>query len=510
METARRSGLAAMLAAAGVALAAGLLSALPARAGTIETTSSAYCDLRFSGEIEEGDSDKLVAALEAIEGRALPPGRLRNEYEMNNSVSMRWLCLNSKGGRFDEAVKFIRATLLRVNFATVIEPKAECYSACALMFLGGHLNEGDGYFELYRRLSVDGQLGFHAPYIAAIGAGASDRLLNASYRAGVTAVADLLALDEGFFPRGLLAEFLKVGPDEFYRIERVGQLAAWQINVIGYQRPTTFTEDQFENVCNNERAKANRYFTQSDIEVPEQAGASAPPSARKVIAPGEKLVRWHEEGYEGVAECTVLARLHGGKLFLNADAARPTMADRADQSFISNAVRDDIGAIDPDSYTGAFFLYPGHTLISSLPRSGPTNERRAEPPGGRTTASPEPAGATAPEVSLWDHNGSTMRLRLLPAAAIMDYETPREGMRKAGARPADNLFNCTLNGQRLAGRSRVFSQRCGVREFPVEGTISADRRIIRLKGRAPSLGPNCETKSWVDQDLVFSYLSPAR
>jgi hypothetical protein len=494
--------------AAVLALATGMLAAIPTMAGTIETTRTALCDVRFSGEVEEGDSDKLVAALQAVDGKTLPPGRLRNEYEISNDVFVPWLCLNSPGGRFDEAVKFIRATLLQVNFATVVEANAECYSACALMFLGGHIHEGDGYFELYRRLSIDGQLGFHAPYIGAVGAGANPKLISASYRAGVLAVADLLSLNEGFFPRGLLAEFLRVGSEELYRIDRVGQLAAWQINLIGYRRPTTFTEDQFENVCHNERTRANRYFTKADLDFSEEVARSAAQSTRKLISPGEALVRWHEEGVEGVAECTVLARLHGGKLFLTADAARATMADRADQSFISNAVRANLGAVDPDAYTAGFFLYPQHMAILSLERSGP-GDAPASAPAARPAAASSVADATAAEVSLWDHNGSTMRLRLLPGSAIMAYQAPREGIRKAGAKPGDTLFTVARNGERLSGSSSIFSRRCGNREFPVSGTISPDLRTIRLSGRAPSLGSDCETKGWVDQDLVFSYISAA-
>jgi hypothetical protein len=495
---------------AGLALATGMLSSISAMAGTIETARTALCDLRFSGEVEEGDGDRLVAALQAVDGKVLPPGRLRNEYEISNDVFVPWLCLNSPGGRFDEAVKFIRATLLQVNFATVVEPNAECYSACALMFLGGHIHEGDGYFELYRRLSIDGQLGFHAPFIGAVAAGANPKLISASYRAGVLAVADLLSLNDGFFPRGLLAEFLRVGPEEFYRIDRVGQLAAWQINLIGYRRPATFTEDQFENVCHNERTRTNRYFTKASIDFSEEVARSAAQSARKLVSPGETLVRWHEEAVEGVAECTVLARMHGGKLFLSADSARATMADRADQSFISDAVRANLGAVDPDAYTGAFFLYPQHIAISSLERGGPENTPSSTPAGGAPAASSAPGDMAAAEISLWDHNGSTMRLRLLPGSAIMDYQAPREGMRKAGAGPGDTLFTVARNGEQLSGSSRIFSRRCGNREFPVSGTISPDLRTIRLNGRAPSLGPDCETSGWVDQNLVFSYISAAQ
>ena len=101
-----------------------------------------------------------------------------------------------------------------------------------LAFLTGHHNQGDGYVELYRRMHVDGLVGFHAPFIPAMGSATSEQLLNRSYRAGVEAVAELLNLDQRFFPRSLLAEFLKVGPDKFFKIEEV-QPAAWDIGLFG-------------------------------------------------------------------------------------------------------------------------------------------------------------------------------------------------------------------------------------------------------------------------------------
>lgn len=345
----------------------------PAVGGTIETARTGECDVRLAGEIDAGDADKLVAALRGVNQNAPPGPRQRNENEIERDIYIPRLCLNSKGGRFDEAVKFLRATMMQLSFATVIESGAECYSACALMFLGGHLNQGDGYFELYRRLDAGGKLGFHAPYIPTIAAGASDKLLSASYRAGVSAVGELLNLNGLFFPRSLLSEFLRVGPEDFFRIEKVGQLAAWSIGLTGYPRPASVGEKQIGNVCNNQRMRDNNDFVYPILMLRDRDEWEANGDRGAKIPLGDGLARRIEPTIEGVAGCTVLVRLHEGILFLSADTrgadagnAEPPGARQRRDSFVSRKVSENIQGTEPDSYTPAFFVFPEHTNIASL------------------------------------------------------------------------------------------------------------------------------------------------
>jgi hypothetical protein len=324
------------------------------QAGDISTRRTDRCDVQFSGDIEDGDAAKLVAALKAVDTSSAPAKIAR-------------LCLDSPGGSFAEAVTFLKKTLTRVSYASVIEPLAECNSACALIFLGAHLNSGDGYFEAYRLLDVSGQLGFHAPYVAPSETQIVDpAIVSRSYREGVEAVADLLDLNPILFPRSLLAEFLRVGPDQFLKIDEVGQLAAWNIGLTGYRRPTAITEKQMEHACTNQRMRSDPqiYSVVSSFE-PEPELASDPiPLSEKMVVRSEHLV-------EGVAGCTVRARLYGDFLFLLAD----TTSDEAGEAPAQNDGEGDIltskisilaSPVDPDSYTPAYFLFGPRTKVRTL------------------------------------------------------------------------------------------------------------------------------------------------
>jgi hypothetical protein len=360
-----------LVVAAGAALAwAAATGAVTA--ADISTDRGATCDIRLSGEIDSGDADTLLAAIKAVDKKNVPAPRLRLEYEMEMASFIPRLCLDSPGGRFDEAMQFIRATLKQVSFATVVEQGAKCYSACALIFLAGHLNHGDGYFELYRRLHIDGQLGFHAPYIPAVGAATNDKLLNASYRAGVTAVGELLNLEGKFFQRSLLSEFLKVGPDEYFRMERIGHLAAGDIVLTGYARPTSVHAEEIAHVCNNQRLRDNADYYYNAMIV-EGRVASGPEKGDRIPV-GDTVVRRTEPSIEGVAGCSVLMRMHAGTLFLRADTTSTTAGDDDERpwpraSFLSAKAQANIRGMDADGLTPAFYLFPVNAKIADLPRA---------------------------------------------------------------------------------------------------------------------------------------------
>lgn len=487
-----------------------LLVGMRAEAGNIDTRRTAGCDVRLSGEVEAGDASKLAAALRAVDWNSAPAKRPRIETEITyfQGRDIPRLCLDSPGGSFSEAIKFLTETLHTVSYASVLEPLAECYSACALIFLGGHLHSGDGYIEHYRRLDVSSKLGFHAPYVAPAATQNVDPvLIGKSYREGVQAVADLLDRDPILFPRSLLAEFLRVGPDEFYTLDRVGQLAAWHIGLTGYRRPTAMTEKQIEHVCNNQRMRGD-----PQIYARHMSFEAEPEQASDPIPLGGKLVIRAEEAVEGVAGCTVEARLYGDTLFLRADTTSVGAGDAEPQNEAegditsSEAVLADMSAVDPDGYTPAYFLFDPQTKFRTLRDRGGTSSQ------GTAANPPTAGGSTAPsaQATLWDHNGSTMRLRTDAMTMSMDYEMPRRGMQQVGVRKGDNLFTCSREGSRLSCTTRIFHPRCGKHDFAAEGRFSDNDRTIRIKGDAPRLDDVCRESGRKPQDWTFTYLSPAQ
>ncbi len=122
---------------------------------------------------------------------------------------------------------------------------------------------------------------------------------------------------------------------------------------------------------------------------------------------------------------------------------------------------------------------------------------------GRVEGSPMPSN---PAGTLWDHNGSTVRLLADGSLRIFRYEKPRKGMLDAGARPGTLLFEGERQGTRYAGTAYVFSKTCGPIGYAVEGSVSSDQRRVELDGQAPKRNGNCAVISYRDDHLVFSLL----
>lgn len=122
-----------------------------AGAATIETVpgEAGQCEMMLSGEIKQGDKQKLHGVLKALRGDA-PVAKW-------NAT----LCLNSIGGEIDEALE-MGIVALNNRVKTRILAGHECYSACAILFMTG-TSSSRGYTHHARTMSAKGALGFHAP-----------------------------------------------------------------------------------------------------------------------------------------------------------------------------------------------------------------------------------------------------------------------------------------------------------------------------------------------------------
>jgi hypothetical protein len=218
-----------------------LIPALPSYGAEIAPGNAPVCELKLEGPIEAGDGEKLTAALYALGASGGFDSR---------SVS---LCLNSLGGNYDEALKLMTALLTFTNVATVVDAGAECYSACAFLFLAGNAQRSeDGELAPNRTLDVRGTLGFHAPYLQS-GAGTD---VNAAtienFRRGVSAIAKMLEIDRReLIPRGLLAKALQVGANELLYVDTIEKVGVWSIKLKGYKPPAALTSKMLDQACRN-------------------------------------------------------------------------------------------------------------------------------------------------------------------------------------------------------------------------------------------------------------------
>ena len=255
-------------------------------AAKIEHATSDNCTVRLDGEIEKGDAERLQSVLTADE---------------NSNYSK--LCLNSPGGSYAEALVIIRFLLGSLTTATVVDQGSSCYSACALIFLSGTKQEGEGLTSPLRFLHVGGKLGFHAPFVRGTSIAPDEKLAQMAYRAGVQAIGELLETSkdrEAFFPRSLLAAALKMGPEDYFFIDTVDKLGQWSIHAIGAKPPKRITKQTIEGACVNSEAW-DVYFTSAARE------AFSYNEPDKDIVLKKKMYRGVLSGYagEGTYNCVV-------------------------------------------------------------------------------------------------------------------------------------------------------------------------------------------------------------
>ena len=189
-------------------------------AAEFKWTAGEQLEITLRGEIVAGDSKKLKKLLSS------------SGHETLQLV----LSLNSEGGSLVEAFKI--ATLLSSsgggNFRTEIRENAVCLSACAIIFMHGRADEGDGYSGSSRWISSSGRLAFHSPQISEFVA-KGDKQYNAAtveaaYRASMLLIDKMVR--SGEIPRELLLQMLPKVGEEFYEVKEIWQLQLWNIGLI--------------------------------------------------------------------------------------------------------------------------------------------------------------------------------------------------------------------------------------------------------------------------------------
>jgi hypothetical protein len=224
----------------------------PAHSAEIKPGDTSACQLKLDGPIQAGDAQKFDAALAALPA--------------DNGAGVK-LCLNSPGGNYDEALKIISIVLKHSNVATVVDRNAQCYSACAFLFLSGNSQASeDGELAPDRTLDVSATLGFHAPYLkGAASTGTGTDVAQATienFRHGVTAIAKMLEIDRReLFPRGLLAKALQVTPDQLLYVDTIEKAGVWSLKLKGFAAPKALTDRMLDQACRNKDMWTNYSHT---------------------------------------------------------------------------------------------------------------------------------------------------------------------------------------------------------------------------------------------------------
>jgi S1-C subfamily serine protease len=121
------------------------------------------------------------------------------------------------------------------------------------------------------------------------------------------------------------------------------------------------------------------------------------------------------------------------------------------------------------------------------------------------------AGDSAFADSLWDHNGSVMRLVADGDQRQFLYERPRQILQGAGVGQGTILFDGYRVGNRYKGTAKRFSKNCPAPlPYEVSGTVVNETKVV-LKGRREVYDDNCRpTGRFRTDTLVFSHLKTVK
>jgi hypothetical protein len=140
-------------------------------------------------------------------------------------------------------------------------------------------------------------------------------------------------------------------------------------------------------------------------------------------------------------------------------------------------------------------------------KKAPTRASAANVPSPRID--PAPAAVAPPPLtgaggSLWEHNGSLLRLRADGRRREFVYLQTRAGV---PARPGDVLFDGERNGSAYRGTAYLFSSQCGRIGYAVAGSVAPGDRHVALRGNAPVRDRrSCRLVGYASDQLVFRFV----
>lgn len=202
--------------------------------------SEAPCNIFIENDIQAGDANVFARLSEAL--LQDPTDEVFNNWPAT-------VCLDSVGGSYLEAIQL--ALLIKDFYQTRLMDGAECFSACATVFLAGSADDVSRLLNRnpeeaaygqnsrpMRTLAPSSRLGFHAPYFDL-----GDRTdipvseVEEMSRALLEWSSFVQSVSTQLYPPELMREAMRRGPEDLYMVNRVGQLNAWNINLSTNYRP---------------------------------------------------------------------------------------------------------------------------------------------------------------------------------------------------------------------------------------------------------------------------------
>lgn len=252
----------------GLALAIGCFGTTT-HAADIRETDDKLCAFRLYGEILSGDSLKFSLMIQ----------RNESTIEINKDVNrirdwedrLTTVCLNSPGGSFDEGLS-VAELIYNNGLSTLVENGSECFSSCAVIFMAGIMPSEEAP---YRKLSVDGALGFHAPFLQMpenqYSKGDVEEYSQGLRKAisGLVKLSSKKTLMAGgdLIKKSLLQRILENGPKELAFVQTIFDAARW--NIVVYDADEKYSIP-YNKVIGVENMCKNYLYANLDEPVPDQ------------------------------------------------------------------------------------------------------------------------------------------------------------------------------------------------------------------------------------------------
>lgn len=114
----------------------------------------------------------------------------------------------------------------------------------------------------------------------------------------------------------------------------------------------------------------------------------------------------------------------------------------------------------------------------------------------------------APDLKLWNHNGSVMTLEFDGSTRRFVYREPKAVLQKRGVKRGTVLFEGKRAGPEYSGTSRLFrGPACGEFVYKVAGLVAPDQKSVTLEGMAPVVdNKTCKVTGTEPDKLVFSLI----
>ena len=236
----------------------GLLLLLHSGAGraveiTVEPVQSAAASgrgatgysLRITGIIDQGDADKVRAALAGLPAAA-----------PNGAGPLPVVELSSMGGSLPDGFEIGRL-LRKHNVIARVRRQDLCLSSCAFAFLGGNVHRIPSAYPKECNVELGAKVAFHNfalnRYSLQTGTPSdpmTSRLQGFAEARGGAALLVRYAGEMGL-PANFAASIMGRPVDEFQYIETVGQFLTFRVCPIGLTRPPIDLPQQAANVCNH-------------------------------------------------------------------------------------------------------------------------------------------------------------------------------------------------------------------------------------------------------------------